>query len=162
ANSGTLGTAGNALYLYNAMPGQAGPSSPTYSGFEAANKAVGFDGTGGLVLVPRLNFNTNTVTFMGLIKPNGAHVARAGLIMCDDGTTTAGLTIDVFPGLGLGYNWNNDGATFNWSPSADSGLPQMADGVWNFAALVVSPDKASVYIANSTDPTSFAGVTNVL
>lgn len=165
ANLGTAGTAANGLFIYDAQAGVAGPSSPPYVGFEAANKAASFDGGGGVVRIPALNLNTNTVTISGWVKAStDSEQTAAGLIVCDSGSTYAGLTIDaVNGGLGLGYVWNNDPNTYNVSLSGDLGLPTLpssADNQWAYVALIVQPNQASVFICQSNNAASFAGVTN--
>ncbi len=167
ANLGTAGAAANGLFIYDAQAGVAGPSSPPYSGFEAANKAASFDGAGGVVRIPALNLNTNTVTISGWVKAStDSEPTAAGLIVCDSGSTYAGLTIDgVNGGLGLGYVWNNDPNTYNVSLTGDLGLPTLpssADNQWAYVALVVQPSQAAVFICQSNNAASFAGVTNVL
>jgi hypothetical protein len=165
ANLGSFGSAANGLFIYDAQAGAAGPSSPPYVGFEAANKAASFDAGGGVVRIPALNLNTNTITISGWVKAStDSEAIAAGLILCSSGTTYAGLTIDgVNGGLGLGYIWNNDPSTFNVSLTSDLGLPTLpasADNQWAYVALVVQPSQAAVFICQSNNPTSFAGVTN--
>ena len=161
ANIGTLGSAATGKYGVGTVPGVAGPRPPPYPGFEAANNAVSFDGTGPSVAVPALNFNTNTVTITGWLKPStSAETAYGGIVVCHAGTTDAGLTIDFNGGLGLGYTWNNDSSTFNWSPSSDAGLPNLPASDWAYVALVVQHDQAAIYLCDSTNSPDFAGVTN--
>jgi hypothetical protein len=164
ANLGTLGSEDDGLYISNAKPGVAGPQPPPLLGFDAANKAVSFDGVGGgVVRVPALNLDTNTVTITTWINATGAQVRATGLVFSRGGGTVAGLNIDaVSAGLGLGYTWNDDPNTYNWSPSQDGGLQPLPDSQWAFAALVVSPDKASVYLGDPANPAGFAGVTNYI
>lgn len=159
-NSGTKGAAGNGIYIYNAMPGQAGPAAPAYPGLETVNKAVTFDGVSGAVNLASMNLNTNTVTITAWVKPSGIQANYTGLVFTRGGTTVAGLGIDGYGGNGLGYTWNNDAATYNWFPNNDAGLPTLQDGVWAFVALVVQPSQAAIYIANGTDAASFASATN--
>src|SRR5260370_40994644 len=67
------------------------------------------------------------------------------------------------PGLAIGYVWNNDQNTYNWSPTTDLGfqtLPSSADNQWAYVALVVQPSQAALYMCASNNPTSLAGVTN--
>jgi hypothetical protein len=166
ANLGTAGAAANGLLIYDTQAGVAGPSSPPYVGFEAANKAVGFDAGAGVVRIPALNLNTNTMTISGWVKATtDLETAGAGLVVCDAGATYAGLTIDaVNGGLGLGYVWNNDPNTYNVSLTTDLGLPTLpssADNQWAYVALVVQPSQAAVFISQSNNPASFAGVTNL-
>lgn len=164
ANLGTLGAAATGAYIYDATAGASGPSSPTYAGFEAANKAASFSGTGpGVVRIPALNLNTNTVTISGWFKPNGSQSVAAGLMVSGAGASASGLTIDqVYGGLGLGYVWggNNYGVSF----STDLGLPQLQDNDWNYAALVIEPAKATIYVCDANkygDFTSAANTFNV-
>jgi len=154
-NLGTLGAAANGNYVYSSKPGAPSVRPPTYPGFEAGNNAVLFDGSGGYVSVPAVNFNTNTITMTGWINANGQQAAQTGLILNRAGTTTAGLAIDVAGGLGLTYNWGNDTATFNWA----SGV-SLPDSDWAFVALVVQPNQAAIFEANDTNFTTFNGATN--
>jgi len=160
-NIGTLGSSANATYQVGTTPGVAGPRPSAYAGFETTNNSVNVPGTGPSVSAPALNLNTNTVTISGWVKASGVQSNAGGIIMCDGGTTYAGLNIDVsFGGLGLGYTWNNDAGTYNWSPSVDAGFPPLPDSDWAFVALVIQPTNASIYMANANNPLSFTGVTN--
>jgi hypothetical protein len=154
-NLGTLGAAANANYVYSSKPGATSVRPPTYPGFDAGNNAVLFDGTGGYVSVPALNFNSDTITMTGWINANGSQIAQTGLIFNRAGTTTAGLAIDVAGGLALTYNWANDTATYNWA----SGV-SLPDSDWAFVALVIRPDQAAIFEANDTNFTTFNGATN--
>ncbi len=155
ANLGTLGSAGAGAYAPGSHPGAAGPQPPPFPGFEAANKAVAFDGTGGYVALPPLNLDANTVTITGWINATGAQAAATGLIFSRANTTVAGLAIDVAGGLALTYNWNADPSTYNWA----SGI-SLPDSTWAFVALVVQPTQAAIYSAASTNASSFMGATN--
>lgn len=156
ANLGALGAAADAVYVYNAAPGVAGPA---YTGLGTANKAVSFDGSGGLVRTPNLNLNTNAVTISAWVKASGSQPLGAGLVLCSGGTTRAGLTIDqIFGGLGLGYIWNDN--HYGWSPSSDSFLPALPDGDWAYVALVVQPKEAALYICDRNNYANFAAATN--
>ncbi len=163
ANLGALGTAGNGLYLADAVAGAPGPKPATYPGFDAANKAPAFAAGGGAVRLPAFNFNTNTLTISGWVNASNLQQSAAGIVVSDAGTTYAGLTIDaVSGGLGLGYVWNNDPNTYNWSPTTDAGLTQLPNSDWAFVALVVQPTEAEIYIATTNNPASFTSVTNYL
>lgn len=162
ANLGSAGASANGSYIYKTQAGAAGPSQSAFPGFEAANLAAGFDGTGGHVSLPALNVNTNTLTMTAWVKANGSQNAATGLILSRTSGTVSGLTMDgAHDGLGLGYNWNDDADAYNFSPStAGSGFPSLPDGQWAFVALVVQPSEAAIYIGPGTDATSFAGATN--
>lgn len=155
ANLGTLGSAGTGSYTYDATPGVAGPAPPPYPGFEAANKAVSFDGLGGYVSVPALNLNTNTVTITGWINAAGSQNPGVGIILNRAGQTVAGITVDIGGGLALSYNWNGDPSTFNWASGVSA-----ADSDWTYVALVIQPDQAGLFSAMGTNITSWIGATN--
>jgi hypothetical protein len=160
ANIGSLQSAANGAYTSGTTAGVAGPRPPTYPGFETTNNAVTVNGAGASVAVPALNLNMNTVTISGWIKPSTLpESVFGGIVVCDAGTTHAGLTMDLH-GTGVGYVWNNDPNTYNWSPSSDSGLPLLAASDWSYVALVVQPDKAALYLCASNNPANFSGVTN--
>jgi len=161
ANLGTLGSAATAVCEVGTTPGSQGPRPAAYPGFEAANYAVSLPGTGPCVDVPALNLNTNTVTISGWIKPSTLPQSPlGGMVLCHSGTTYAGLITDLY-GTGVGYIWNNDISTYNWSPSANAGLPTPPASDWSYVALVVRPDQAGVYLCASNNPANFAGVTNI-
>ncbi|HEY9172677.1 MAG TPA: LamG-like jellyroll fold domain-containing protein [Verrucomicrobiae bacterium] len=159
ANLGTLGAAANGAYIYDTTAGVGGPSSPPYAGFEAANKAAGFSGGGGVVRIPALNLNTNTVTVSGWVKAQGSQALRAGLFVCGSGTGASGLIMDpIYNGLGLGYVWagNDYGISF----SSDLGLPSLPDSQWAYVALVIEPTQGSIYVCDANNFANWASVTN--
>jgi hypothetical protein len=153
ANAGSLGTAADGLYFYNALPNQVGPrpaSSPTpFPGFTSGNTAVAFDGNSGSIKIPALNLNTNRVTITCWIKPNGDTTVPSAGVFGTSGTSGAGLQFDILTQRGLTYNWNNDPLTVNWDSSII--LP---DAQWSFAALIVQPDKAVLYVPGNPPATN--------
>ena len=161
ANIGTLGSAANAKYQFGTTPGVVGPRTIPYPGFAATNTGVAFNASGASVSVPALNFNTNTLTISGWVNASNLQSAGAGLVLCDAGTTYAGLTINAADGgLELGYVWDNDPNTFNWGTAINGGipLPTLPDSDWAYVALVVSPGQASIFVASTNIP--FNGATN--
>jgi hypothetical protein len=154
-NFGSLGTNADGSYIADAVPGTVGARPPDYPGFDPGNNAVAFDGYG-YVQLPPLNLNTNNLTITGWVRARGLQTPFAGLIM-NRGSSSAGLTIDAGGGLGLAYNWNDDPATYNWV----SGLV-LPDSDWAYAALVVGPTQAALYLADGTNASTFAGATNFL
>jgi len=166
ADIGSLGSSANGIYQYGTTPDQTGPRPPQYPVFDAGNNAVSVPGTGPSVVVPALNLNTNAVTITCWLKATtNTEVTGAGIIFCDvsgSPSTVAGLTVDsVYGGLGLGYVWNNDPNTYEWSPSVDAGLPALPYNDWAFVALVVQPTEADLYICASNNPANFAAATNL-
>ncbi len=143
ANLGSLGSAADGLFLSGSQAGVIGPRPPVYPGFGTTNTAAAFAGDGGAVRLGAFNLNTNTVTISAWVKAADVQNVGAGIIVAPGG----GLIIDgVYGGYGLGYYWNNDAFPYNWSPSMDAGLPALPEADWAFAALVVAPDEATIYI----------------
>jgi hypothetical protein len=160
-NIGSAGSAENGVYQFGVTTGDSGPRPANYPGFESTNYAPTFPGTGPAVSVPALNINTNTMTISCWVKATTSEPTGAGLVVCHGGNTYSGLTIDaVHGGLGLGYVWNNDQNTYNYSPSSDSGLPQLPLNDWAFVALVIRPTEANVFICDTNNPANFSVVTN--
>ena len=120
----------------------AGPRPPDFAGFDALNNA--YDFTAGCVTNPPLNLNRATVTIIAWIKPNGAQPDYAGIVFSRPDGGTSGLDYKGSTGQ-LGYHWNDAAATYNW----ESGLSP-TDAAWNFAALVVEPSKATLYLDSGT------------
>ncbi len=119
--------------------GVTGPVPTAFKGFDAGNTADDFNGSGGEVDIPPLNVNKAALTIVAWIKPNGAQDDYDGIVFSRGGNTVAGL--DYQTGGQLGYHWNDAANTYNWG----SGL-YPADGQWNFVALVVEPDQATIYL----------------
>lgn len=159
ANMGTLGSAKNGLYLPGSIAAATGPRTPVYPGFAATNTAAAFIADGGAVRIPALNLNTNTITISAWVNATNAQQLGAGLVVNGAGS---GLIIDgAFGDFGLGYYWNNTAGTYNWSPSLDAGLPALPNSEWAFAALVIQPTEANIYIGLTNGGTiTFSGVTN--
>jgi hypothetical protein len=102
---------------------------------------------------PALNLNTNTATFSMWIYPDGIQPFAAGLFVNRNSGTVAGL--GYFQNDRLGYKWNNDGAT-TWSYNSGLLIPT---NVWSFVAVVIEPDKATLYLY--TPGGSLQSATNV-
>ena len=106
-----------------------------------------FDGVDDFVSVPALNLNSNSVTMTGWFKRDGEQPEHTtGLIFCRSERTGAGLSLghkgDQWVANNcLGYNWNNNTKTWRWQ--TELFLP---DEEWVFAALVLEPDKATLYL----------------
>jgi hypothetical protein len=135
-NSGTYGDA--------ALPGVVGPQSPDFPGFSTTNLAAQFDGFAGSVQLPPLNLNTNKITITGWIWANGDQGGFKGIVYTRSGATTAG--INYGNGNELRYVANNNAQnTWSW----DSGLI-VPPNDWSFFALVLDPDKTTIYLGNKS------------
>lgn len=119
--------------------GVSGPQPPLEPGFESGNLAFDLDGAAGAISIPAPNFNTDALTITCWIKPNGLQTNWAGLVYARGGSpnTVAGLHYD--DAQGLRHSWNDQ---YWWNAS---GLRPKTNQ-WNFAALVVQPDKTTIYL----------------
>jgi concanavalin A-like lectin/glucanase superfamily protein/PKD domain-containing protein/immunoglobulin I-set domain protein len=142
---GVLPTYGTAV-----VTSQPGPQGPTFPGFETTNLAVATTtGGNGFLTVPPLNLNTNTVTFICWINPNGAQGGATGLLFSRGGPEQAcgfgfnSANSGVAGGMAqLGYTWStNASATWGWN----SGLYPLPNQ-WNFVAYVVTPTNTTIYL----------------
>ena len=106
SNSGNLGAAANGTYQYWSATTE-DLDNPAFLGFESTNTVFEPSGTNGIVTVPPLNLNTNTVTFECWIKPNGVQSSYAGILFHrgSAGGTATGLDFNSTT-QDLGYHWS--------------------------------------------------------
>jgi len=149
-STGTLGAfdhVGGYVGLYqstvsNEFDGYYGPSlADGYTNLLATHGAAFFPGNNAKITVPPLNLNTASATFAAWINPAGGQPYAAPIALCRAGSTVAGFV--YYNPTDLGYNWANDGNTWNW----DSGI-QPPVGQWSFVVLVVTPADATIYLFN--------------
>lgn len=124
--------------------------SPTWTG-GVAGGALALDGVDDEVVCPALALDSSQVTLSAWIRRDGAQGNNAGLIYCRGGSTAAGLQFGA--GNVLRYNWNGDAGTWGWN----SGLV-VPDGQWVFVALVVEPDRATLWLDDGVTRTSATNV----
>ncbi len=155
------------LSVQNGFNYVAGPQSPAFPGFEAANSGLFLQNSIGseYVNVPPLNLNTNTVTISMWINPAGTVAASSGLLFNRKGGDAAGFcfgeTVNSAGIAELGYTWNtNSAATYNWH----SGLYPVA-GIWSYVALVIATNQTTVYLyyidPNTGQPDLYSAVNPV-
>ncbi len=143
-HNGTYGTTSQ-----NAFNGVVGPQPPSYLGFPTNAGALGctVSDPNSPVTVPPVDLYTNTVTITMWINPSVAETTFTGLFMNRDSISDAagfgfGGTVDGTGMAELGYTWNtNSSATWSFN----SGLYPVA-GIWQFAALVITPGSATIYL----------------
>ncbi|MHC4417630.1 MAG: LamG-like jellyroll fold domain-containing protein [Planctomycetota bacterium] len=113
-----------------------------------ANELATYCATSGQELpnveIPPLYLNTNAVTFTAWVKRDGDQCDwMEGIVFQRDGDTTAGLCFGnkEVTKNDLAFNWDDLASSWGW----DSGLttPNLQ---WFFAALVISPDLATIYL----------------
>jgi hypothetical protein len=108
------------------------------------------------ISVPPLNINSNVMTVTMWINPNETQTHVNGLLYTRAGGAPAGFGFGNTGAAGLGYNWNNNAATYNYS----SGLVP-SNGVWSFAAWVITPTNAITYLyGTNSQPSVINAVTN--
>ncbi len=121
-----------------------------FTGFGTANRGASFlTGTAAArITVTPWNLNTNSVTLVAWLNPNGPQTAFEGIVFSRGGGTVAGLNYsgsnDLNGNFTLGYTWNNEADTYNWS----SGIAA-PPGQWSLVALVVTPTNATVHVMNT-------------
>lgn len=138
--NGTYGTA--------ALLGVPGVVNPPFVGFESTNKA--FQTTAGTagsyVSAPLGSLSTNTVTFTAWVYPIGTQEGWTGLITSRGGSAAGGVGYNG--DQMLAYTWNNNST---WSFSSGLVIPT---NMWSFIAVVIAPDKATLYLKNANGETS--------
>ncbi len=134
----------NGTYASAAILGGAGPRPVAFSGFESTNRAVQTQGgvASSYVTVPFGSLSTNTVTFLAWVYPVGTQDGRAGILVNRGGGASGGMG---YNGQTLSYTWNNNSSTtYNFV----SGLT-IPSNQWSMVAMVIYPDKAILYMANT-------------
>jgi len=112
--------------------------------------ALDFDGIDDYVTLTDLNLNTDTVTFTAWVKRGSANLGVPpnywpGLVYSYDGYTDGGLIVSS--SNKLAYIWKG----YNWDWNSGLILPL---NTWTFAALVIEPDKATIYMDSGSGLTS--------
>jgi hypothetical protein len=161
---GFIGTYGNTVLNGNGTYNIVGPGvGDGFPGFATGNKAAQFanGSTGSRISVAPWNINTNTVTIAAWVNPSGPQAGSSGIVNVRNGTgaATAGLEYsggtDINGNHTLGYNWDDESSTYNWS----SGLTT-PPGQWSFIALVVTPTNATIYVINTNGALSSTFIYN--
>jgi hypothetical protein len=161
---GFVGAYGNTVQNGNGTYNIVGPGvGDGFPGFATGNKAAQFanGSTGSRISVAPWNINTNTVTIAAWVNPSGPQAGSSGIVNVRNGTgaATAGLEYsggtDINGNHTLGYNWDDESSTYNWS----SGLTT-PPGQWSFIALVVTPTNATIYVINTNGALSSTFIYN--
>jgi hypothetical protein len=117
--------------------------TPTFS--SANGGTIVFDGTDDFVQCTG-SVVTSAATFLVWMYRNGNQTQWDGVLF-SRGTNVTGL--NIFTSNQLGYHWNDNGSTYNWS----SGLiiPNLQ---WSLCAVSVSSGAATAYLCQQTGITS--------
>jgi len=127
-------------------------------------QAVALDKEEDYIVIPPLNLNTDTISITLWVRTEEV-IDNPGLVFTRNGSTCAGFWFNA--NNNLRYNWNDDRETWLW----DSGL-FAPNQTWTFAALVLAPEQATIYMHDGTAMKSathqhrhgeaaFDGVTNI-
>ena len=119
--------------------GVPGPQPPTWTGLESTNTAFQFDGSTTRVQLPSFNLQTNQMTIVAWINPNGAQNDQTGILVSRTDNNLGGFIINYGNSQALSYVWEG---TTSFS-DFQSGL-QPTWNAWNFAALVIDATKGTV------------------
>jgi len=146
------------LYLcYNAYDGIVGPQlSDGYPQFTAGQGAMSplTNTANTWATVPALNLNTNTVTMLMWVYPDGPQANYTGLLVNYTPGTASGMIYTS--NQRLGYSWNNgNSGTYGYT-----GGPVIPTNMWSMVAMVVTPTNASFYVINTNGVSSTTYVYN--
>jgi hypothetical protein len=150
-NSGLMGTDYNGQLGFTSEADANDPTWITTDPSPDRLRCLDFDGINDSVQVPDVNLNSNTVTITAWIKRAGMQTPWSGIVFSRDGTQAEGLHFGELNELR--YTWNNNDTWW-----FESGLI-VPDGLWTFAALVVEPTKATLYMS---DGTTYSSATNAV
>lgn len=153
-NLGILGAQAEGSFLGGAGPYAAGP---LYAGFPATNHAVELDGVARAVRIPPLNLSLDGVSMTAWIRPDGAQVGAAGLVLTRGIGVPSGLMIDRGGGFDLAYNWNDTSSSYNWISYLSA-----PDTNWSFVGLAVAPGEAAIYLGDPVTRTFYAATNYML
>lgn len=110
------------------------------------NQALSLEKEEDYIVIPPLNLNADTMTITLWVKTE-EEIDNPGLVFTRDSSTSAGFWIGG--SNDLRYNWNDDRVTWLW----DSNL-FIPNKTWTFAALVVEPEQATIYMHDGRRMTS--------
>lgn len=80
---------------------------------------------------------TNHFTITAWVKPVGIQNDYTGIVFTTNGGASG---LDFKSNNRLGYHWNGNSGTWSWNNA-----PFTNTGEWNFVALVITPDSATIY-----------------
>jgi hypothetical protein len=94
-----------------------------------------------------LNLNTNAVTILAWLYPNGHIINSNGMVFSGGSTYPVGLGYLGlrFPEDEIGYTWNQDNYdTYYWTSKLF-----VPPGQWSFVALTIAPTQAILYLGTN-------------
>ncbi len=110
----------------------------------AAGAAVKLDGAVDCFTTPApVDVNTNTVTMTAWINPDRVHTSVSGILF-SRGTGTAVGAMNLKANNQLAYHWNQNASTYGFNSNLIVPMNE-----WSFVAVVVDPDRATLYLDGS-------------
>jgi len=106
-------------------------------------ESLNFNGSSTYVQTPPLNMATSNATFLAWLNLNGNQNSYDGIVMCHGGTTWSGMMIAPTANR-LGYQWNDDSATWGYNSG-----PTLPTNQWVLAAVVVTNSYAVFYMGQT-------------
>ena len=147
---GDLGVYGTGCQNGNPTYSIAGPTPTSgWPGFYAANTAVSFAGSSPnrqVHITSPWSLNTDTVTITAWVNPGAPAVNQDFVFVHGSGTVAGfgyGPNLDTNGNPTLGYTWNDDSATTDWSSGLEAPV-----GIWSFVALTITRSNATINLMN--------------
>ena len=107
------------------------------------NEALSFNGSNSSVETPALGMATSNATFLAWLYQTNTQGGYTGVIMCNGGSTWSGMMISS-SGTRLGYQWNDDSATWSYNSG-----PVLPTNQWVLAAVSVTNSVATFYLGQT-------------
>jgi len=105
--------------------------------------AVELEGENGYLAAPPLSLNSNQVTMTGWLNWAGEQESSVGIMSCWDPENRAGMRLSSIGQLQ--YHWGDGLDSWGWWSNL-----YLPVGEWIFVALVVEPDRATIYQYDGT------------
>jgi hypothetical protein len=158
ANSGSLGSSrnGNLIDMFDpwVTPGAPAPDACD------PNACLAFDGTNDYVNSPNMGIATDELTISAWLKRSGDEFIFAGVLIvpgANDFNAMTGMQFGSTPNWNptntINYVWESMESTWGW----DTGL-LVPEAQWTFAAAVVEPTKATVWMHDGTEMSSATNI----
>jgi hypothetical protein len=154
ANSGSLGSSRDG-YLIDMFDPWRTPGAPAPDACDP-NACLEFDGTNDYVNSPNMGIVTNELTISAWLKRSGSQFIFAGVLIvpgANDFNAMTGMQFGSTPNWNptntINYVWESMESTWGW----DTEL-LVPESLWTFAAVVVEPTKATVWMHDGTEMSS--------
>jgi hypothetical protein len=159
ANSGSLGTGKNGTLIGMSVDPWRSPGAPVPDVCDP-NHALEFDGTNDYVTSPNMGIVTDELTVSAWLKRTADEFIFAGVLIvpgANDFNAMSGMQFGSTPDWKttntINYVWESAIETWGWE--SDLLVP---DSQWTFAAVVVEPTKATIWMHDGTEMSSATNI----